>query len=152
MIGTPEQLAQWLWNQDRDRLFEVKEKRPRRSHTQNAYYWSLVNQLAAVMGVSDRQCHKWMLASYGVTERLYIRADVPLAQYFEYYDVKNRTTIDGASYYEIAVYKGSSKMDSKEFSRLINGIREECEAQGIPVLTPSEIAEMRYIEGEKDGD
>ena len=35
---------------------------------------------------------------------------------------------------------------SAEFSRLIDGMREECVLQGIDVMTPSEIAEMRWVE------
>ncbi len=33
---------------------------------------------------------------------------------------------------------------SNEFSRLIDGMREECVLQGIDVATPQEIAEMRW--------
>ena len=40
-------------------------------------------------------------------------------------------------------------MDSAEFSRLIDGAREECEAQGISVLTREEIARLKYVEGEE---
>jgi hypothetical protein len=37
-------------------------------------------------------------------------------------------------------------MDSGEFSRLIDGMREECVLQGIDVATPQEIADMRWVE------
>lgn len=50
----------------------------------------------------------------------------------------------------VRVMKGSSQMDSAEFSRLVNGMREECESQGIPVMTPAEIAALRFVEPDND--
>ena len=40
-------------------------------------------------------------------------------------------------------------MDSKEFSVLLDGLISECEEQGIPVLTPDEVAKLKYIEMRK---
>lgn len=37
MIGTAETLVKWLFNQKRDKLFEVKEHKEKRTLTQNAY-------------------------------------------------------------------------------------------------------------------
>jgi hypothetical protein len=39
-------------------------------------------------------------------------------------------------------------MDSKEFAILLDGVRSECEELGIPVLTPSEIAQLKFIGGD----
>ena len=45
MLGTAETLLKWLFNQDRTKLFEIKEHKEKRTLTQNAYYWVLVNEL-----------------------------------------------------------------------------------------------------------
>ena len=45
---------------------EIKEKKSKRSLTANAYYWSLLNQLASVMRTSSDEVHFMMLRRYGV--------------------------------------------------------------------------------------
>ena len=40
-------------------------------------------------------------------------------------------------------------MDKKEFSILLEGLIQEAQQQGIPTLTPNEIAKLRYIENER---
>jgi len=73
---------------------------------------------------------------------------VPLDGYFRYYDVVGHGWAGDRRYKHVKVYKGSSQMDSAEFSRLIDGMREECQIQGIDVMTPEEIASMRWVEPE----
>ena len=74
---------------------------------------------------------------------------VPCGDYFRYFDVVGHDPDMERNI--VKVYKGSSQMDSAEFSRLINGMREECEAQGIDVATPEEIARMRFVEPDRNG-
>ncbi len=37
MTGTCEKIIQWLFNQDREKLFDIKEHKEKRSLSQNAY-------------------------------------------------------------------------------------------------------------------
>ena len=152
MIGKPQELVQWLFAQDRDKLFEVREKRKRRSLTQNAYYWVLVNKLAAAAGLSDTEVHRQMLRDYGVAEVYSVREDVPFQRYFKYCEEVGTGQVNGSRFKHVKVYLGSSQMDSKEFTRLIDGIRHECETVGIQVMTPEEIARLRFIEPERTED
>ena len=135
MRGTAYECIVWLTSQDQEKRYEVKEVRQRRSMTQNAYYWSMLNKL-----------HLHMLREYGAYEVFSIREDVPVAEYVKYYDVIGTGVAGGKTFKHIRIYKGSSQMDSAEFSKLIDGMRQECEAQGIDVATPQEIASMRFIE------
>lgn len=45
------------------------------------------------------------------------------------------------------VYKGSSEMNSKEFSILLDGLVSECNEQSIATLTKSEREQLHFIEG-----
>ena len=145
MIGTAQEIISWLFEQDREKLFEVKERKCKRSLTQNAYYWSLLNQLARKLKMPDTEVHRNMLRDYGVANVFSAREDVPLQSYFKYYDVIGQGELQGKTYNHVKVYKGSSRMDSTEFSHLLDGMRQECEAQGIVVLTPEETARMEYV-------
>lgn len=151
IVGTAQTLVQWLFEQPHDRLYEIRERRKGRSLTQNAYYWSLLNQLAREVGLSDTEVHGRMLRDYGTAEVFSVRDDVPVDGYFRYYDVIGHGWANGRLFKHIRVYKGSSEMDSKEFSRLIDGMRQECEQVGIPVMTPEEVASLRFVEGARDG-
>ena len=151
MIGRPDELIRWLLEQDREKLFEVKRKRRKRSLTQNAYYWVMLNQLAAKLHMPDDELHMHMLRRYGVHDVMTMLEIINPADYFPYFDVIGHGVLEGKEYQHVRVMKRSSHMDSAEFSRLIEGMREECEIQEIPVMTKREISQLRFVEG-KDGD
>ena len=146
MLGTAQEIIAWLFEQDREKVFEIKERKRKRSLTQNAYYWALLNQLARKLSMPDSEVHKNMLRDYGVADVFSARDDVPLEGYFRYFDVIGHGELNGKNYTHVKVYKGSSRMNSTEFSHLLDGMRQECEQQGIVTLTPDEIARMEYIE------
>lgn len=108
MIGTPQQINAWLWEQKPDAR---------------------------------------MLQNYGASEVFTVRADVPIEGYFRYWDEIGEGTLRGTTYRHIRVFKGSSEMDSAEMTRLIDGMRQECEAQGIPFMTPAEVAALPFVGG-----
>lgn len=148
MIGNAKAIIQWLFDQqDAEKLYEIKEKKSKRSLTANAYYWSLLNQLASIMRMDNQECHFLMLKRYGQYEVVSIRSDVSLQGFFKYYKEIGKGTVNGKEFTHYKIYKGSSQMDSKEFAILLDGVRSECEEIGIPVLTPSEIAQLNFIGG-----
>lgn len=148
MIGNAQAIIAWLFEQDKDKIFEIKEKKKKRSLTANSYYWSLLNQLASVMRIDNQECHFLMLRRYGQYEVVSIRSDVSLHGYFKYFEEIGKGKVNGNEFTHYKIYKGSSQMDSKEFSILLDGVRSECEEVGIPTLTPSEIAQLKFIGGD----
>lgn len=149
MIGNAKAIIQWLFDQqDAEKLYEIKEKKSKRSLTANAYYWSLLNQLASVMRMDNQKCHFLMLRRYGQYEVVSIRSDVSLHGYFKYYEVIGNGFVNGKEFTHYKIYKGSSQMDSKEFSVLLDGLISECEEVGIPTLTKTEIAQLKFVGGD----
>ena len=148
MRGTALECIQWLASQEPMKRFEVSEEtsKKKRSLTQNAYYWVMLNKLAAKLRMPDSELHKNMLRDYGVCDVFSILDSIPIDGYFKYYDVIGHGYVNGRRFKHVKVYKGSSQMSSAEFARLIDGMREECVLQGIDVMTPQEIAEMRWVE------
>ena len=147
--GTPRELIAWLLDQPQDKVFEVKERRNRRSLSANAYYWAMLNKLARKLRISVTECHKQMLREYGVSDVVLLRADIDPGDYFTYYDLYDAGVIKGNRYKRVTAYKRSSHMDSKEFSGLIDGLRFECEQQGIPFMTPEEVARLHFEQPER---
>lgn len=146
MVGTILECVAWLTEQDPEKRYEVKQLRRRRSLTQNAYYWVMLNKLARKLHMPDSEVHLNMLREYGVHEVFSLLDDIPIDGYFRYYDVIGKGMLNGRLFKHVKVYKGSSHMNSKEFSHLIDGLREECVLQGIDVATPHEIARMKWVE------
>lgn len=154
-VGRASEVAMWIRAQadsmrvqgKDEPLFEAKLRKRKRTLTQNAYYWELLGKLAAKLGMGNDEVHGLMLRSYGCYDVFTVREDVPLASYFRYFDVVGEHVMDGRRYLTVRAFKGSSEMDSGEFSRLIDGMRQECEQQGIQVMTPSEMASLKFVEG-----
>lgn len=138
MRGSPGYIALHLHELDPDKTYEIREVKRRRSLTQNAYYWTLLGKLAAKLGMPDSEVHMHMLREWGSSECFELSFEVEPNDWFRYFDVLYETPGGRV----VRAYKGSSEMDAAEFTRLIGGMREECEAQGIEVLTPREIAAM----------
>ena len=146
MIGNAKAIIQWLFDQqDADKLYEIKEKKSKRSLTANGYYWSLLNQLASVMRASSDEVHFMMLKRYGVCEVVSVRSDIKVDGYFRYYEAIGQSDLDGKEFTHYKIYKGSSEMDSKEFSILLDGLISECEGVGIPTLTKTEVGRLKFI-------
>lgn len=148
MKGTAFECIAWLASQEPNKRFEVSEEgsKKHRSLTQNAYYWVMLNKLAAKLRMPDSEVHFHMLKEYGVHDVFSILEDVPIDGYFKYYDIMGTGIANGKRFKHVRVYKGSSQMNSAEFSRLIDGMREECMIQGIDVATSQEIASMKWVE------
>lgn len=144
--GRPHECIRWLLDQDGEKTFTVRENRKKRSLTQNAYYWVLNDKLADKLRMSRDELHFLMLKRYAPCEVLTVLKKVPLQDYFKYAEVFAEGELNGREYNHVRIYKPSSSMDSAEFARLLDGMRDECEAQGIQTMTPAEMAKLRFIE------
>ena len=145
-VGTPRQCTMWLMERDPDAKFVVKEWRDRRSKTANGYYWALVTKLSSALGISKDETHDNLLKQYAECEVVTVLSKVPLESYFDHYEVFAQGYLNGREYNHVRVYKGSSEMDSAEFSRLLKGCIYECEQQGIETLTPREIEMLPWVD------
>lgn len=147
MIGNAEKIIQWLFQQDREKIFEIKEKKAKRTLTQNAYYWVLLHELAKALKIDNDTAHKMMLERYGVYEVISVQSGIDLTGYFKYFDEIGSGTVNGKQFTHYKIFKGSSQMDSKEFAVLLDGLISDCEELGIPTLTKTEIERLKFIEG-----
>ena len=142
MIGKPEKLIQWLFNQDREKQFEIKEHREKRSLNANAYAWALIGKIADAMRLSKDECYLLMLKRYGQSELVSVLSEVNISGYFKYYEDAGTAIHGGKGYTYYRLYKGSSEYDTHEMAVLIDGIVSEAEALGIETLPPDEIQRL----------
>ena len=145
MIGNSQEISQWLWNQDRDEIFEIKKFRKRRTNSQNSYAWELINELANKMTMTKEDMYLKLLEDYGQVMLVPIKHGENPSGYFKYFSYLKTTEINGkqADYYK--VFKGSSEFTTLEMKYFLDGIIHECEQLGIPTLTDEQIERMKLI-------
>lgn len=146
MIGTVETLVKWLFNQNREKLFEVKEHKEKRTLSQNAYMWSLINEIANKMRLSKEKTYIKMLKDYSQVTKVNVRADIDVSKFFKYYEFEREAQISGVDFKIYKVYEGSSQMDKNEFRVLLDGVIQEAQQLGLCTLTPAEIERLRWID------
>lgn len=145
MIGKAEELVQWLWNQDREKVFEIKEHKEKRSLTANAYAWSLIGKIADVMRISKDECYLMMLKSYGQSEMVSVISEIDVTGYFKYYEPVAETKLQGKNFTHYRVFKGSSEYDTREMAILIDGIVQEAKELEIDTIPPDEVERLKEM-------
>lgn len=125
----------------------LKEWREKRSLDANAYCWKLCTEIANVLtlqgaAVTKDEIYEHALKSYGQSDIVTIRSDVPPERFFDYYEEKGKGVIKDVEYTHYKVTVGSSHYDSREMSILIAGIVQEAEALGIHTIPPDEAEQL----------
>lgn len=143
MIGNVEQIIHWLFNQDKDKLFEIKEKKKQRTLTQNSYAWELITQLANALKLSKEDLYLKMLEDYGQSSLISVKSDIVISGFVKYYKEVGRSKLNDTEFTHYKIYKGSSQFDTYEMGIFIDGIIHECESVGIPTLTKEQVNNLK---------
>ena len=145
MIGNAQAISQWLWLQDREKLFEIKEHKAKRTNTQNSYLWALVNQMANKLNKTKEEIYIQMIRDYGQSEIVSMLSSIEPNGYFKYYEEIGTGIVNEKEFTHYRIYKGSSEYNTLEMAHLLDGVIQECEQLGIPTLTMEQIQQMRLI-------
>ena len=145
MVGKPIDIIQYLYNQDKNKKFEIKEKREKRSLSQNSYAWELITKIGNILRKSKEEVYLQMLKDYGQSEIVSILSSIEPKGYFKYYEKIGTGIVNNKEFTHYKIFKGSSEFDSKEMTILIDGIIQECKQLGIETLTPDEIEKLKII-------
>ena len=138
MIGNALKLIEFLYIQDKDKLYEVKEYKKKRNNSQNSRYWKLINELSLKLRISVEKLHFEMLKNYSQRYEILVPADKEIRG-IEYYEKKSKITKNGMEYIVYHVYTPSHELKTDEFAILLDGLIQECKQQGIDVRSPDEI-------------
>lgn len=124
---------------------ELKEYRPARSLDANAYMWALCEKLSEKLGIDKEDIYRRAVRESGLSKDLQLSNEAAPTmqaawerQGIGWFSKK----VDGVDENNslIRFYYGSSCYNSKQMARLIDNIVQECHAQEIETLTPSERA------------
>lgn len=145
MIGKPLKLIEFLYNQEKDKIFELKEYKEKRSLNANNYAWKLISEIGNKIRKSKEEVYLQMLKDYGQSDMVSLLSSISPKGYFKYYEVAGRTTLNGKEFTHYRIFKGTSEYDTKEMSIFIDGIVQEAEQLGIETKTPEQLEELKRM-------
>ena len=139
---------------DKELTVQVKEYRQKRTLSQNAYMWVLLDEIGKAVNRSKEDIYKELVKDYGVFEILPLKDDA--VKRFNHNWSKNGlgwfTEIIGKSklkgYTNLIAYYGSSTYDTKEMTRLLEAVINECQELGIQTMT---LSEMMLLQNDNGG-
>lgn len=143
MIGNCEQIIQYLFKQDKAKEYEIKEYHKKRSLNANNYAWELITQIGNVLRLDKEEVYLEMLKHYGQSQIVSVLADIDVSKYFKYYSEAGESILNGKKFKHYKVYMGSSEMDTKQMSILIDGIVQEAKQLDIETMTPIQLSKLK---------
>lgn len=126
---------------------EVTVKRKKRSNNANSYFWELLTQLCEEMNLNVIEeykkrikelgiCRQWELEKENVSTFVRMWEDKGIAWFTEIVEEIGDKVILNA-------YYGSSSYNSKQMSRLLDNLVQDCKSVGIQTLDSLEIENLR---------
>lgn len=151
ITGYPYELAQRLFELDKDKKYTITEYKKIRGTQANRYFHKLVNELAKYnrstgYAIGDEEMKIEINTSYGTLSTFedgrIKGAKVPKGTNIqEFYPYAKKYKTEGE--YECYIfYKRTSELDTKEFWQLIKGLEKECHEVGIETLEDEELKEI----------
>lgn len=150
MIGNPQEIIQWLFDQDKNKKFEIKEYHKKRSLNANAYAWALIGKIADVLRSSKDEIYLEMLKKYGQSEIVSVLSDINVTGYFKYFEEIATVKLQGKNFTHYKVFKGTSEYNTAEMAVFINGVISEADELGIDTLPPNEVEKIKSLWSEHD--
>ncbi len=144
MRGKAKQIIDYLFEQDKDKVFEIKECKKKRTLNQNSYYWELLGELSLALRVAPRELHFEMLKKYSQMYQIMIPEEIE-PRGIKYFEKKSLIKKNDKLFRIYEVFTPSSELKTKEFAILLDGLIQECNQVGIETLTPNQLKELGYV-------
>lgn len=129
---------------------EVKKYRQKRSLNANALFWSCIGQIAAELHIDKWSIYLQMLKRYGKYTYICVKPSVVEAVKSQWRECEEIGEIDinGQKSVQMLCYFGSSTLNTKEFSVLLDGVISEMKEMGLPTPETEEIERAIKLYGQ----
>lgn len=150
MIGKPEELVRWLFNQDKEKVFEIKEHKLKRSLNANAYCWVLMNKIADAIKSTKEEVYREYIKNKGIFRLITMNKDATNT-FIKVWQEKGLGWIcdTSESKYEgmvdVVAYYGTSSYNTKQMANFIDYVVDEAKNLGIETLPPDEIERLKSL-------
>ena len=150
MIGKPEELVRWLFNQDKEKVFEIKEHKLKRSLNANAYCWVLMNKIADAIKSTKEEVYREYIKNKGIFRLITMNKEATNT-FIRVWQEKGLGWIcdTSESKYEgmvdVVAYYGTSSYNTKQMANFIDYVVDEAKNLGIETLPPDEIERLKSL-------
>jgi hypothetical protein len=153
MTGKAEDCIRWLLSQEREKQFDVNPHREKRSRSANALLWACLGEIAAALRTDKWEVYLQMLKRYGKYTYICVKPNVVEAVRKQWRECEEigHVNINGQDSVQMLCYFGSSTMDSKEFSVLLDGVISEMKEMGLDTPGQKELDRALKEMEERDG-
>ena len=157
MVGTKKQIMNWLFDQENDTNWDIREWKPERTRSQNSYFHVLVGKIAKVLKVSNTAVKNKLIADYG-----YYDADIghvivkDSLDYLEFEQLhlkpstRTQEMANGELYRVFYVMRGTHTYNTAEMTRILDATIEEAKQLGIETLPPEELQRMKEMSEKRE--
>lgn len=147
MVGNSQEISQWLWVQDREQLFEIKEYKKKRSLNANSYCWVLLQKLADKLNTTKEELYRKYIKEKGIFRAITIDNQA-VSTFIHLWEEKGLGWIcevlnKGETSTELIAYYGTSSYNTSQMAHYVDYIVEECKLQGIETMTPEELEGLK---------
>lgn len=144
MTGTSAELIKYLVEQEKDKTWELKEQRGKRSLDANGMLWACLQEIATAVRSDKWSIYLQMLKRYGKFDYVIVKKKAVEMMKRQWRELEEVGEIDvhGEKAVQLLCYYGSSTYDRKEFSVLLDGVISEMKEMG---LTPPPDRQTREL-------
>lgn len=130
----------------------IKPYRQKRSLDANAYMWVLCELLAVNIGITKEEVYKEAIRHMGIFRDIELPVDAAETLQTSWRMLGTGWVTERVDFGEsddtvrIRFYYGSSRYNTKQMSRVIDGLIQDCKAAGIETMTPEELEGLKGYE------
>ena len=131
--GTAHELVFTLARMEGDTVFDVVPHKEKRSLNANALLWACIGEIANKMRMDNWTVYLNMLKSYGQYTYVLCKphAVSKMKEIWRETEEIGEVDVNGQKSVQLLCYYGSSTYDTKEFSRLLDGVIQEMKNIGL---------------------
>ena len=125
---------------------DIKKHREKRSLNANAYFHVLLSKIAEKQNIGLEEVKKRIVEDYGTVAFVArIPADADLETIYKYSKLIGESKGTKTPCNDWYIFKPTHELNTKEMTRLIDGVIQEAQQLGIETRTPEQIAEMMSL-------
>lgn len=146
LFDSKEVLQQAEELQDKKLNVEAKKWYKKRSLNANAYLWVLIEKLSQKLNMSRIEVYKKHIYEAGSYQEVGMPEEA-MDKFSEIWSHNGlgwfcEKSVNQHGEIILRAYNGSSTYDTKEMTRLLNNVIQDCQEQGIETMTPKELESL----------
>lgn len=157
MVGTKKQIMNWLFDQENDTNWDIREWKPERTRSQNSYFHVLVGKIAKVLKVSNTAVKNKLIADYGFYDadigHVIVKDSLDYLEFEELHlkpSTRTQVMANGELYRVFYVMRGTHTYNTAEMTRILDATIEEAKQLGIETLPPEELQRMKEMSEKRE--